>query len=106
MSEAIDVVEVAEQYYDSSDADNFYLHVWGGEDIHIGLYEPERQDVKAASRATVERIADCLKDMSSDAKVLDIGAGYGGRGVTWPNALAATRRVSTSVRRRTRATAS
>lgn len=80
MTEAIDVVEVAEQYYDSSDADNFYLHVWGGEDIHIGLYEPERQDVKAASRATVERIADCLKDMSNNTKVLDIGAGYGGAG--------------------------
>ena len=30
---------VAENYYDSSDADIFYERVWGGEDIHIGLYE-------------------------------------------------------------------
>ena len=32
-------VEVAERYYDSSDADSFYAEIWGGEDIHIGLYE-------------------------------------------------------------------
>ena len=30
---------VAATYYDSSDADRFYAEIWGGEDIHIGLYE-------------------------------------------------------------------
>ena len=30
--------DVAAHYYDSSDADQFYELVWGGEDIHIGLY--------------------------------------------------------------------
>ena len=29
---------VAATYYDSQDADQFYEQVWGGEDIHIGLY--------------------------------------------------------------------
>ena len=29
---------VAADYYDDSDADRFYAEVWGGEDIHIGLY--------------------------------------------------------------------
>ena len=31
------VVKTAQEYYDSDDADNFYYHVWGGEDIHVGL---------------------------------------------------------------------
>ena len=30
-----EVVQQAERYYDSSDADEFYFRVWGGEDIHI-----------------------------------------------------------------------
>ena len=33
------VVEKAREYYNSDDADKFYYDVWGGEDIHIGLYE-------------------------------------------------------------------
>lgn len=73
-----DVVRVAESYYDSSDADNFYYHVWGGEDIHIGLYAPERQAVAAASRATVELMANKLSDLGPGTRVLDLGAGYGG----------------------------
>ena len=34
MSELSDITE---KYYDSDDADRFYYHIWGGEDIHIGL---------------------------------------------------------------------
>src|SRR5690606_36140771 len=38
-----EVVQTARDYYNSDDADNFYFHVWGGEDIHIGLYESENE---------------------------------------------------------------
>ena len=31
-------VDIARDYYNSDDADHFYFHVWGGEDIHVGLY--------------------------------------------------------------------
>lgn len=34
-----EVVETARDYYNSPDADNFYFHIWGGEDIHVGLYD-------------------------------------------------------------------
>ena len=30
--------DTAADYYNSRDADQFYALVWGGEDIHIGLY--------------------------------------------------------------------
>ena len=40
-------VAQAEAYYDSPDADSFYFTIWGGEDIHIGMYkddnEPDRK---------------------------------------------------------------
>src|SRR5690606_40847312 len=72
-------VEVAERYYDSSDADQFYAEIWGGEDIHIGLYEPPGDgSVREASRKTVERIAAELGELGPDARVLDLGSGYGG----------------------------
>jgi sarcosine/dimethylglycine N-methyltransferase len=69
---------IAEDYYDSEDADNFYALIWGGEDIHIGLYENPPGDIRAASRRTVEFMAGRLQSLDADSRVLDIGAGYGG----------------------------
>ena len=77
MSSESSASKAAEAYYDSEDADNFYTAIWGGEDIHVGLYGDGRS-IKEASRPTVERMADKLGDVSQEAKVLDIGAGYGG----------------------------
>jgi sarcosine/dimethylglycine N-methyltransferase len=73
-----DVVETARQYYNSEDADNFYYHVWGGEDIHIGLYDTPGEAIRSASRRTVERMASMLEGLDADATVVDLGAGYGG----------------------------
>ncbi len=72
------VVETARTYYNSDDADNFYFHVWGGEDIHIGLYQSPEESVFDASRRTVEAMVNAVGEIPADARVLDIGAGYGG----------------------------
>lgn len=73
--------QTARDYYNSSDADTFYAEVWGGQDIHIGLYKGEKEPIADASRRTVDYIADRvatnLRDGGSET-VLDIGAGYGG----------------------------
>jgi len=74
---ADDARAVSEEYYDSADADNFYYEVWGGEDIHIGLYN-DVTDIKEASRLTMEAMADRLSRLDADTNVLDLGAGYGG----------------------------
>lgn len=74
-----EVVETARSYYNSDDADNFYFHVWGGEDIHIGLYETRLEPIAIASRRTVHRMAtEVAQRLGPDSRALDIGAGYGG----------------------------
>ncbi len=71
-------VSTARDYYNSSDADAFYSQVWGGEDIHVGIYETPDEPIFAASRRTVERMAARLTGLGPESRVLDIGAGYGG----------------------------
>ena len=70
-------VNVARDYYNSHDADNFYAIIWGGEDIHIGLYEYEQQSISEASHHTVKHMAELLS-LTSQHQVLDIGSGYCG----------------------------
>ncbi|MER7016221.1 methyltransferase domain-containing protein [Saccharopolyspora sp. NPDC000359] len=70
-------VHTARDYYNSADADNFYYHVWGGNDIHVGIYQTPDEDIDAASRRTVERMAAKV-EITPDTRILDIGSGYGG----------------------------
>ena len=78
MTQKPDAVVVAEEYYDSSPAVAFYKNVWGGEDIHIGLYHSEDEDIGAASRRTVVNMAQRLLPLGQDSNVIDLGAGFGG----------------------------
>jgi len=73
-----DAVELAEAYYDSSEADAFYQTFWGGQDIHIGLYHGEEESITDASRHTVASMAARLVGVNETSRVLDLGAGYGG----------------------------
>jgi sarcosine/dimethylglycine N-methyltransferase len=73
-----EVVETARDYYNSDDADNFYFEIWGGEDIHIGLYEHDTEAISRASARTVRTIADRLAGLSAESRIVDLGAGYGG----------------------------
>jgi len=72
------VTETTESYYDSTAADAFYAAIWGGNDIHIGIYENDDDSVFAASSRTVAAMASCVEGMVDGLRVLDIGAGYGG----------------------------
>lgn len=72
-----EVVSTAKNYYDSLDADQFYYLVWGGEDIHIGMYESPSESIAAASVRTVEKMAQLLAPTAT-MHILDLGAGYGG----------------------------
>ncbi|MEU6701523.1 methyltransferase domain-containing protein [Pseudonocardia sp. NPDC046786] len=77
MTSAEAAESTARSYYDSEDADNFYSRVWGGEDIHIGLYRTPDEEIAAASRRTVAKMAE-VAGIGSGTRVLDLGAGYGG----------------------------
>jgi sarcosine/dimethylglycine N-methyltransferase len=69
-------IALARDYYDSDEADDFYRTIWGGEDIHVGLYDAG-SDITAASRRTVERMAKKAGPLAGK-HVLDLGSGYGG----------------------------
>ncbi len=71
-------VDRAAAYYDSPDADEFYFRVWGGEDIHIGLYHAPTDTIREAGRRTVERMVLQLAGLPANSRILDIGSGYGG----------------------------
>ncbi len=73
-----EAVAKAEAYYDSKEADAFYQNFWGGEDIHIGLYDATDEAIAVASRRTVATMAARLDDLGPDTRVIDLGAGYGG----------------------------
>ncbi|WP_329466732.1 SAM-dependent methyltransferase [Streptomyces sp. NBC_01431] len=71
--------EAARRYYDTSDVDAFYAAVWGGEDIHTGIYAHENEPIADASRRTVATAAAKIADrLGPNHTVLDLGSGYGG----------------------------
>lgn len=72
------VTRVAQDYYDSGDADAFYFKVWGGEDIHIGIYAADDESIADASKRSDERLASKLSGMGAGDRVIDLGSGYGG----------------------------
>lgn len=72
-------VKTARNYYNSSDADRFYLTLWGGRDLHIGLYKSDEESVLEASNRTTCRMAELVADrLVPGARVLDVGGGFGG----------------------------
>ena len=70
-------VEKAEEYYNSTDADEFYFKIWGGEHIHVGIYHYPNEPIKVASQRIVPKMASHL-NLDVFKKVLDLGSGYGG----------------------------
>ena len=70
-------VDKAEEYYNSSPADEFYFKIWGGDHIHVGIYNHSKESIKDASPRIVQMMASKLK-LNSNTNLLDLGSGYGG----------------------------
>ena len=70
--------QTAREYYNSEAADSFYFQVWGGEHIHVGIYDGPGESVASASRRTVQFMSAQLNGLKASARLLDIGSGYGG----------------------------
>ncbi|MFW6043788.1 MAG: methyltransferase domain-containing protein [Marinilabiliaceae bacterium] len=71
-------IEVTRSYYNSQDAHNFYYQIWGGEDLHLGIYESENDTVYEASRRAIDRIASHADKIDENTKVIDFGGGFSG----------------------------
>lgn len=77
-NEKSSVIETAKSYYDSHDAHTFYHTIWGGEDLHLGIYRTPEDSIFEASRRIIGHMAHYSKRLSEQAKVLDLGSGIGG----------------------------
>ena len=78
-NETLNPVNIARDYYNSSDADTFYATIWGGEDIHVGLYHSDEDTIPEASRRTQERMTEQLLNRPAvTSSIIDLGSGYGG----------------------------
>ena len=71
-------VDVARQYYNSTDADHFYYTIWGGEDLHLGIYESKTDSIFDASRRTIRHMASRSAFADKKARCLDLGGGFSG----------------------------
>ncbi len=71
-------VEVARSYYNSPDAHNFYYRIWGGEDLHLGIYESDDEEIYKASRRAVDRIASHTDRIDENTRIIDFGGGFSG----------------------------
>lgn len=73
-----EAVKIAQQYYDGTETDKLYAAIWGGEHIHYGIYTRPDEPIHDASLSTVKTIAQTLKKIDQNLRVIDLGAGYGG----------------------------
>lgn len=68
---------VARAAYDSNDAGAFYSQIWGGDDIHLGIYETPDEPIADASHRTMEHMVDKIEQASVNY-IVDLGSGYCG----------------------------
>ncbi len=78
MNELSDPIKTTKDYYDSDDAHNFYYKIWGGEDLHLGIYESEKDSIYDAGRRIIRRMAEKSKFKGTEARVIDLGGGFSG----------------------------
>ncbi|KAL8992981.1 MAG: hypothetical protein Q9169_006683 [Polycauliona sp. 2 TL-2023] len=81
-------IDQTQTYYDDPSTNKFYTLLWGGQDIHIGIYpspaanDPSPPSITTASHATVIHMTQTLLSstisLTPSTRILDLGAGYGG----------------------------
>lgn len=72
-----DAERVAAAAYDNPGADWFYSQIWGGQDIHLGLYREPGESIAVASHRTMEHMVARL-EQSAISDIADLGSGYCG----------------------------
>lgn len=73
-------------YYDTDDAYNFYMELWGGDHLHVGIYDdsnaasPEKvaEASDKALKTLLDLCAPAFEGKPSGTMAMDMGAAYGG----------------------------
>lgn len=64
-------------YIDESKVHNIYQNVWGGDDLHIGIYRPKDLSIAEANHKTTERMLRLLPKIKRASRVLVVQSGFG-----------------------------
>jgi len=76
--------EITKNYYANQEIQDFYRNLWGGENIHIGMYPVEHatvtpNDILEASNRKIDLVIRLLNKYGSlNSTIADFGSGYGG----------------------------
>ena len=63
---------------DEKKLQQIFHNVWGGDDLHIGIYRPKTLSIAEANRKTTERMIRLLPRIKRSSKVLVVQSGFGG----------------------------
>ncbi|MTB52917.1 class I SAM-dependent methyltransferase [Lewinella sp. W8] len=55
----------------------FYRNLWGGDDLHVGIYRPAKLSPTEAGRKTTDKMLKLLPRLKRASKVLIIQSGFG-----------------------------
>ena len=64
--------------HDEKKLQQIYHNVWGGDDLHIGIYRPKTLSIAEANRKTTERMIRLLPKIKRASKILVVQSGFGG----------------------------
>jgi SAM-dependent methyltransferase len=86
--------EITKSYYSNKNTTNFYLNLWGGDSIHIGIYDDDytynKNEIKDTKLNEIKFAIDnkkeymykfinmYSKDLCGNYQIADFGSGYGG----------------------------
>ena len=73
-----EAIQKSTDYYNSSDTDNYYRAILGGESIHVGIFDQLGISIRDAARRAVTYLAGRLDLIRPDKTVIDLGSGFGG----------------------------
>ena len=73
-----EAIQRSVEYYNSSDTDNYYRRIWGGESIHVGIFDEPGISIAEAARRAVTYLAGRIDSLGPDKTIMDLGAGFGG----------------------------
>lgn len=56
---------------------HFYRNLWGGDDLHVGIYRPKTLNPTEAGRKTTDKMLKLLPKIKRASKILIIQSGFG-----------------------------
>ena len=66
-----EAIQKSTDYYNSSDTDNYYRKIWGGESIHVGIFD-EPGSIRDAARRAVTYLAGRLDTLGPNSTLIEL----------------------------------